>query len=135
MARWAHVLQPAVDTAYSAGAATVGAGRPGRRRAPGAALELSTAVVAPLRERLGDSLEQIDARTPADTEIAVAQSLGARYREWRGEPLEGALGDAMAVAWSRGRVRRGTRRRAPALGARGRRASAPTATTTRSNPR
>ena len=59
-------------------------------------------MVTPLRERLGDSLEQIDARTPADTEIAVAQSLGARYREWRGEQLEGALGDALAVAWSRG---------------------------------
>ena len=60
--------------------------------------ELSTSVVSPLRERLVASLEQIDARTPADTEIAVAQSLGARYREWRGEQLEGALGDALAVA-------------------------------------
>jgi hypothetical protein len=78
------------------GAAAVGA-------APRALLtELSTAVVSPLRERLGSSLEQLDARTPADLEIAVAQSLGARYREWRGEPLEGALGDALAVAWSRG---------------------------------
>ncbi len=104
--RWAHVLQPAVDTAYSAGAATVASATgaaPKDNAAPRALLsELSTGVVAPLRERLGDSLEQIDARTPADTEIAVAQSLGARYREWRGEPLEGALGDAMAAAWSRG---------------------------------
>ncbi len=107
VARWAHVLQPAVDTAYSAGAATVGegtgAGAPAARTAPRALLsELSAAVVAPFRERLGASLEQIDSRTPADTEIAVAQSLGARYREWRGEQLEGALGDALAAAWSRG---------------------------------
>ncbi|HEY3672191.1 MAG TPA: DivIVA domain-containing protein, partial [Acidimicrobiia bacterium] len=103
--RWAHVLQPAVDTAYSAGAGTAGAGAVsgGSGAAPRALLaELSTSVVAPLRERLGASLEQIDARTPADTEIAVAQSLGARYREWRGEQLEGVLGDAMAAAWSRG---------------------------------
>jgi DivIVA domain-containing protein len=102
VARWAHVLQPAVDTAYSAGAATV-EGAAGAGAAPRALLtELSTAVVTPLRERLGSSLEQIDARTPADTEIAIAQSLGARYREWRGEQLEGVLGDALAAAWSRG---------------------------------
>jgi DivIVA domain-containing protein len=102
VARWAHVLQPAVDAAYSAGAGTVGdAEAPGT--APRALLaELSTAVLTPFRERLEASLEQIDARTPADNEIAVAQSLGARYREWRGEQLEGALGDALAVAWSRG---------------------------------
>jgi DivIVA domain-containing protein len=102
VARWAHVLQPSVDAAYSAGAASVeGAAAVGA--APRALLtELSTSVVSPLRERLGTSLEHIEARTPADTEIAVAQSLGARYREWRGEQLEQVLGDALAVAWSRG---------------------------------
>jgi DivIVA domain-containing protein len=102
VARWAHVLQPAVDQAYAAGAGTVeGAARGGA--APRALLtELSTSVVSPLRERLTTSLEQIDARTPADTEIAIAHSLGARYREWRGEQLEGVLGDTLAVAWSRG---------------------------------
>jgi DivIVA domain-containing protein len=102
IARWAHVLQPAVDTAYSGGAASVGPG-PSAGAAPRALLaELATSVVTPLRERLSGSLQSIDARTPADTEIAIAQSLGARYREWRGEQLEGVLGDAMAVAYSRG---------------------------------
>ena len=100
LARWAHVLQPAVDTAYSAGAASAG-GSVGA--APRALLtELATGSVVPLRDRLAGSLETIDARTPADTEIAIAQSLGARYREWRGEQLEQALGDALAVAYSRG---------------------------------
>jgi len=99
------VLQPAADAAYSAGAASVGAGE--GRGAVGAAprallTDLATSVVTPLRERLSVSLESIDARTPADTEIAIAQSLGARYREWRGEQLEGVLGDALAVAYSRG---------------------------------
>jgi DivIVA domain-containing protein len=102
VARWAHVLQPAVDTAYAAGSATVEGGAHADAAPRALLTELSTAVVSPLRERLGASLEQIDARTPADTEIAVAQSLGARYREWRGEQLESVLGDAMAVAWSRG---------------------------------
>ena len=64
--------------------------------------ELATSVVSPLRERLESSLGSVDTRTPADTEIAIAQSLGARYREWRGEQLEGVLGDALAVAYSRG---------------------------------
>jgi hypothetical protein len=59
-------------------------------------------VVSPLRERLEGSLQSVDARNPADAEIAVAQGLGARYREWRGEQLEGVLGDALAVAYSRG---------------------------------
>jgi hypothetical protein len=100
LARWAHVLQPAVDTAYSAGASSAG-GSVGA--APRALLtELATGSVAPLRDRLAGSLESIDARTPADTEIAIAQSLGARYREWRSEQLELALGDALADAYSRG---------------------------------
>jgi DivIVA domain-containing protein len=100
IARWAHVLQPAVDTAYSAGAASAGGGV---GAAPRALLtELATGSVVPLRDRLAGSLGSIEARTPADTEIAVAQSLGARYREWRGEQLELALGDALAAAYSRG---------------------------------
>jgi DivIVA domain-containing protein len=100
LARWAHVLQPAVDSAYSTGAATVG-GPVGS--APRALLtELATATITPLRDRLSSSIESIDARTPADTEIAIAQRLGARYREWRGQELELVLGDALAVAFSRG---------------------------------
>ncbi len=100
LARWAHVLQPAVDTAYAEGAESAG-GVVGA--APRALLsELTTTAVVPLRERLAGSLESIDAATPADTEIVIAQSLGARYREWRGEQLEAALGDALAVAYSRG---------------------------------
>ncbi len=105
LARWAHVLQPAVDAAYAAGAASVGAEAGGGPvgSAPRALLtELATSVVSPLRERLESSLGSVDTRTPADTEIAIAQSLGARYREWRGEQLEAVLGDALAVAYSRG---------------------------------
>src|SRR5438552_18997150 len=52
--------------------------------------------------RIEESYMSVDARTPAYAELAIAQSLGARYREWRGEQLDGVLGDALAVAWSRG---------------------------------
>jgi DivIVA domain-containing protein len=106
LSRWAHVLQPAIDAAYAAGAATVAPPPPGADRtvtAPSALLtELASAVVVPLHERLETSLENIDARTPADAEIAIAQRLGARYREWRGQSLDDVLGDALAVAYTRG---------------------------------
>jgi DivIVA domain-containing protein len=105
MSRWAHVLQPAVDQAYAAGVASMPSDTSGRAApaVPGALLtELATAVVTPLRTRLESSLESIDAKSPADVEIAVAQRLGARYREWRGQDLEEVLGDALAVAYTRG---------------------------------
>jgi hypothetical protein len=100
LARWAHVLQPAVDAAYSSGAASAGGTL---KAAPRALLtELSTAAVTPLRDRLASSLESIDSPSPAEVEIAVAQRLGARYREWRGQELAAVLGDVIAVAYSRG---------------------------------
>ena len=100
LTRWAHVMQPSVDQAYSLGAASadgsVGA-------TPRALLsELADAAVAPLRDRLSSSLESVEARTPADMELAVAQRLGARYREWRGQELDAVLADSLAVAYSRG---------------------------------
>ncbi|HEX9505413.1 MAG TPA: hypothetical protein VGA62_05345, partial [Acidimicrobiia bacterium] len=100
LARWAHVLQPAVDSAYSSGAASAGGVLGGAPRA--LLTELSTSAVTPLRDRLASSIGTIEARTPADAEIAVAQRLGARYREWRGQELDSVLGDAVAVAYSRG---------------------------------
>jgi hypothetical protein len=101
LSRWAHVLQPAADAAYAAGGASIGA--PAGPAVPSAFLgELATTVVTPLRTRLESSLSSIDARTPADVELAIAQALGARYREWRGQDLEEALGDALAAAFARG---------------------------------
>ena len=60
-------------------------------------------------------------RTPADTEIAIAQSLGARYREWRAQQLEAVLGDVLAVAYARGVFDAAPDGAPPALGAGGRR--------------
>jgi DivIVA domain-containing protein len=106
VSRWAHVLQPSIDAAYAAWATTVAAPPPGADAGPAAPsallTELTAAIVVPLRDRLETSLENIDARTPADAEIAIAQRLGARYREWRGQDLEDVLGDALAVAYTRG---------------------------------
>ncbi|MET0421147.1 MAG: DivIVA domain-containing protein [Acidimicrobiia bacterium] len=101
LARWAHVLQPAADQAYAAGAESVGGTRDGT--APSALLgELADSAVTPLRSRLVDSLAAADTRTPADTELAIAQALGARYREWRTQDLDVVLGDALAASYARG---------------------------------
>jgi hypothetical protein len=111
LSRWAHVLQPSVDRAYAAGVAAMtaavagdGGGTDARSPAvPGGLLgELAGMVVSPLRARLETSLDSIDAKSPADVEIAAAQRLGARYREWRSQGLEDALGDALAVAYAQG---------------------------------
>ncbi|MFI5046390.1 MAG: DivIVA domain-containing protein [Acidimicrobiia bacterium] len=104
LARWAHVLQPAVDRSYEAGAASTGAAPRKRGTSVPASLltELTSTAVAPLRSRLEESLASVDARTPADLEITIAQALGAKYREWRTQDLDTVLGDALAVAYSRG---------------------------------
>jgi DivIVA domain-containing protein len=100
LARWAHVLQPAVDKTYVVGAASAGGDA---QRAPAAVLaDLASVVVTPLRERLSATLADIDEPTPADTELAIAQRLGARYREWRSQHLETMLGDVLAAAHAHG---------------------------------
>jgi hypothetical protein len=100
LTRWAHVLQPSVDASYGAGAVAAGGAS---KAAPRALLtELATTAVGPLRDRVASSFDSMDARTPADSEIEIAQRLGARYREWRSQDLELVLGDALAVAYSRG---------------------------------
>ncbi|HXY95086.1 MAG TPA: DivIVA domain-containing protein [Acidimicrobiia bacterium] len=102
LGRWAHVLQPSVEAAYAAGAASAVPGETTPPATRALVSELATTVVTPLRTRLEASLDSIDARSPADAEIAIAQRLGARYREWRAQDLETVLGDTLAVAYSRG---------------------------------
>jgi DivIVA domain-containing protein len=100
VSRWAHVLQPGVDAAYAAGSASAGGSA---RHAPGPLLsDLSATMVTPLRDRLGATLAAVDEPTPADTEIAIASGLGARYREWRTQHLDPLLGDTLAAAYARG---------------------------------
>ena len=102
LARWAHVLQPAVDRAYAAGAAIGGRRDRDRAPRPGAAHRAATSVVV---TRCGSgwrrrSSEHRRAARPPTPRSPIAQSLGARYREWRGEQLEGVLGDVLAAATS-----------------------------------
>lgn len=99
--KWAAVLEPAIVRAYAAGGRAAGRSKPA---SPPKALvdQLVRGVVDPLRERVESSIAGVGGSSPADTEIGLAQTIGARYREWRSQGLESELGDAMAIAHARG---------------------------------
>jgi DivIVA domain-containing protein len=93
---WVGVLRDALDRAYGAGLAAAGA-----QSAPVSdqlAVEAVEAVVAPLRERLTVA---IDSGEEGDTG-GLVERIGARYREWKNQSLERALGEALAAVWTRG---------------------------------
>jgi DivIVA domain-containing protein len=95
VAKWVEVLGAALDKSYGAG-----------RRAAGGEVtpaddelgrEAALAVVAPLRERLTAAIDSSEA---GDT--GLVERIGARYREWKNQSLERAIGDVLAFVWARG---------------------------------
>ena len=93
---WAQLMRSALDEAYTDGRVAAGA-------APGSAPdpllhEAAGAVTDPLRERIALAIDDGDA---GDTS-GLVERIGARYREWKNQQLDQALGDALVVAWSRG---------------------------------
>jgi DivIVA domain-containing protein len=93
---WVKVLRDALDRAYGAGRTAAGAD------ADVASDDLAGAaadeIVGPLRERL---IVAIDSGDEGDTG-GLVERIGARYREWKNQSLERALGDVLASAWTRG---------------------------------
>lgn len=101
---WTEVLGPAVDEVYTAGR-TLGGGRTGR--APVMLVQrLADALIGPLRERALASLETVVREGPydgaAEWQRAISGAIGARYREFRAQDLELALGDMLVWAFARG---------------------------------
>ncbi len=104
IAAWAEVMAPAIDQAYVAGRASASSssGSPvfsAPRRIVTGMVEV---VVTPLRDRLLGAIEQTLADDPGADPDAIAQRIGARYREWRGQELDGRIGDVLAAAYARG---------------------------------
>jgi hypothetical protein len=93
---WAEVLGETIDRAYGAGRSAAG----GQAEPAGADLvgEAAESVVLPLRDRL---VAAIDSGIEGDTG-GLVERIGARYREWKNQTLERALGEALASAWTRG---------------------------------
>jgi len=104
LAQWAEVIRAAVDDLYAA-VRVLGGGRT-RPAPPNLVPQLVGLLVLPLRERVAASLEAADREGPygslPDLQRAIASAVGARYREWRGQDLEAALGDLAAWAFVRG---------------------------------
>jgi DivIVA domain-containing protein len=93
---WVEVLRVALDRAYGAGLAAAGA--PSAPASDQIAVEAVEAVVTPLRERLSVA---IDSGEEGDTG-GLVERIGARYREWKNQSLERALGEVLAAVWTRG---------------------------------
>lgn len=105
LARWAEVMSPAIDQAYVAARASASSSLPGspvfsapRRVVTG----LVEVVITPLRERLLSAVQQTLADDPKADADAIAHRIGARYREWKGQELDGRIGDVLAAAYARG---------------------------------
>ncbi len=95
-AAWVDVLRETVDRAYGAGRAAAGA--TGNAVNGDLVLETAETVSMPLRDRL---VQAIDSGVEGDTS-GLVERIGARYREWKNQTLEGSLGEALASAWTRG---------------------------------
>jgi DivIVA domain-containing protein len=97
---WVEVIRDAMDAAYRGGWEQLGDA--GAGAAPGVTpselvTERASALVELLRDRLVAAIDD-----PADDTDEVTQRLGARFREFKGQELDAALGDLLAVTWARG---------------------------------
>jgi DivIVA domain-containing protein len=93
---WGIVLHDAVDRAYVAGREAAGGER--RNAEQELVQEAAEMIVVPLRDRIThaiDSGEEGDAG-------GLVERIGARYREWKNQSLEGSLAESLAFVWSRG---------------------------------
>jgi hypothetical protein len=91
-----ELLQDAIDNAYGAGRAAVGADVVPADAAM--AREAAAEIVLPVRERIASA---IDAGLEGDTS-GLVERIGARFREWKSQSLEESLVDVLSGAWSRG---------------------------------
>jgi DivIVA domain-containing protein len=98
---YATAALPQLEQAANAGRLFVGdetKGGPLSEHVVGVAHDLATAIVGPLRRRLID-----DGLSSAD-ESAVAEQVGAAFREWKGERIERLAGDYVIAGFSAGSV-------------------------------
>lgn len=96
-AAWIPVLDEPLTAAYSHAYSDLGGNHPEHPEVPRELLrELAGSMVEPWRQRLVAAIEG------AEDADAITQRLGARFREYRAQELDDALGDALAAAWARG---------------------------------
>jgi DivIVA domain-containing protein len=105
LAKWSEAMAPAVDETYVAARAAISSGsqdspvfKAPRRLVTG----LVQLVVTPFRERLLASVQGALNDDPDTDADVIVQRIGARYREWKGQELDGRIGDVLAAAYARG---------------------------------
>jgi hypothetical protein len=94
---WSTVMRTALDAAYGAGRAAVGGDQVAAP--PDLAEEAVRHVVMDLRDRLANAVD--DDNDGYSTSLVI-ERIGARYREWKLQALEGLIEDVLTSAWSRG---------------------------------
>jgi hypothetical protein len=105
LAGWTDVMTPALDEAYvAARAATSSATQdsPVFSAPKRVVTGLVEVVVTPLRERLLATVGETLSEDPDTDGDVIAKRIGAQYREWRGQELDGRIGDVLAAAYARG---------------------------------
>jgi len=98
---WLPVIGPRLGEAYAAGLVSVSGGDVDREPDAVAVSEIVRAVVSPLRERVVAAIDDMG-ESGAEAESLVAERIGARYREWKTQEMEGLLVDALAAAYALG---------------------------------
>jgi hypothetical protein len=96
LARWSVVVRPSADEAYAAGRRLVGGDD--APLADDVVRDLTLRLVAPLRERTYAAIA--DGRDDDFTE--VLERIGARYREWKAQELDGGVRALLVEAFARG---------------------------------
>jgi hypothetical protein len=101
VSNWAEVMAPAIIEAYVAARTASSPDREAVGTAPQRMVTgMVEVLVTPLRERLLATVDDTLA-DDADPDV-IAQRIGARYREWRGEELDSRIGDLLAAVYARG---------------------------------
>jgi hypothetical protein len=97
---WADAIGPSLDEVY-VGARLASTGeRPALPAAPRRLVAaMAEVLVTPLRERVLTAVTEA-AESEGDAD-AVGARLNARYREWKGQELEGRIGDLLAATYAR----------------------------------
>jgi DivIVA domain-containing protein len=104
LSAWTEAMAPAIDEAYVAARAAAASSEASPvfsapRRIVTAMVGV---VVTPLRERLLAAVDETVADDPHPDTSVLAQRLGSRYREWKGQELDSRIGDVLAAAYARG---------------------------------
>ena len=98
---WSEVLAPAITEAYvAARSAAAPESEPVKDAPQRMVTGMVEVLVTPLRDRL---LAAVDESLADDANPdVIAHRIGARYREWKGEELDGRIRDLLAAVYARG---------------------------------